>query len=406
MIFQGNKGYYKHHMPAAEIIAIGTELLLGETADTNTRFIARRLREVGIDLFHAQIIGDNAKRISNAVQEAMNRADIIITTGGLGPTVDDPTRKALADAAGVPLEFHPELWEQIQNRISRYGRTPTENQKRQAYIPKGAIIIENPVGTAPAFIIKYPIVENWTSKGIKVISALPGVPKEMETLLNNNLLPYLQREFALKEIISVKTLHVSGMGEGTLDERIGDFEVLDNPTVGLTAHSGVVDIRIAAKADSNKKAGEMIAGVESDLRRILKDDIFGSDDDTLEGVISDFLTSKGWRLACVEKGLGSALLNRFSKYGASSYLGGTTKINSHETLQKACESRLKELHAEVCLGLSITPHNQMQDLSVVVISPLGIMNKNRSYAGHPQNAVRWSVNTGLDLLRRHLMRMG
>ena len=141
-------------MPTAEIITIGTELLLGETADTNTRFIAQTLRGLGLDLFRTQTVGDNTGRIAEAVETALQRADIVITTGGLGPTVDDPTRQAIADATGTTLEFHPELWEQIVARIARYGRTPTENQKRQAFIPKGAIIIENPVGTAPAFIVE------------------------------------------------------------------------------------------------------------------------------------------------------------------------------------------------------------------------------------------------------------
>ena len=119
-------------MPSAEIIAIGTELLLGETADTNTRFIARLLRELGVDLYRAQTVGDNAGRIAESVRQALQRADIVITTGGLGPTVDDPTRQAIAEAVGAELEFHPELWEQIEERITRYGRKPTENQKRQA----------------------------------------------------------------------------------------------------------------------------------------------------------------------------------------------------------------------------------------------------------------------------------
>ena len=143
-------------MPTAEIITIGTELLLGETVDTNTRHIAQALRGLGVDLYRTQTVGDNAGRIAEAVGAALQRADIVITTGGLGPTVDDPTRQAIADAAGVTLEFHPELWEQIVARIARYGRTPTENQKRQAYIPQGGMVIENPVGTAPAFIVETP----------------------------------------------------------------------------------------------------------------------------------------------------------------------------------------------------------------------------------------------------------
>jgi len=235
-------------MPTAEIITIGTELLLGETLDTNTRFIAQTLRGLGVDLYRTQTVGDNAGRIAEAVGAALQRADIVITTGGLGPTVDDPTRQAIADAAGVKLEFHPDLWEQIVARISRYGRAPTENQKRQAYIPKGAVIIENPVGTAPAFIVESPSVD------VHVVITLPGVPREMETLLADAVVPYLQKRFNLHDIIKVRTLHVSGIGEGALDEQVGDLETLINPTVGLTAHSGIVDIRIAAKAGNATEA--------------------------------------------------------------------------------------------------------------------------------------------------------
>src|SRR5512136_2170133 len=126
-------------MPSAEIITIGTELLLGEIDDTNATHIARELRDAGIDLYRKTTVGDNARRIAQIIQEALQRTDIIITTGGLGPTVDDPTREAVALAVGVEPEFRPELWEQIQNRFQRFGRKPTENNKRQAYVPTGAI---------------------------------------------------------------------------------------------------------------------------------------------------------------------------------------------------------------------------------------------------------------------------
>ena len=138
-------------MPSCEIITIGTELLLGEITDTNSRYMARALRDLGIDLYRKTTIGDNARRIAQAIQEALLRSDIIITTGGLGPTVDDPTREAVALAVGSQVEFRPELWEQIQRRFERFGRVPTENNKRQAYIPAGGIPVENAVGTAPAF---------------------------------------------------------------------------------------------------------------------------------------------------------------------------------------------------------------------------------------------------------------
>ncbi|HJS18601.1 MAG TPA: competence/damage-inducible protein A, partial [Anaerolineales bacterium] len=172
-------------MPSAEIITIGTEILLGEIVDTNTRYIARTLRGMGVDLYRTITIGDNVDRIATAIQHSMERAEIVITTGGLGPTVDDPTREAVAKAAGVELEFREDLWEQVVAIISRYGRKPSENQKRQAYVPKGSIGIPNPVGTAPCFIVENPPLPLGKGLGVResVVISLPGVPNEMEHIL-------------------------------------------------------------------------------------------------------------------------------------------------------------------------------------------------------------------------------
>ena len=310
-------------MTTAEIITIGTELLLGETTDTNTRFIAQTLRGLGIDLYRTQTVGDNAARIAEVIREALQRAEIIITTGGLGPTVDDPTRQAIADATGTQLEFHPELWEQILARIARYGRTPTENQKRQAFIPKGAVVIENPVGTAPAFIVEIPSPQPLSQcrerGGVRVVITLPGVPREMETLLADAVIPYLQKRFNLNEVIKVRTLHVGGIGEGALDDQVGDLEALSNPTVGLTAHSGVVDIRIAAKAPTTAAADGMIAAVEQDVRLRLGDNLFGADNDTLESVTLNAVAQHGWTLATVESGLEDALMTRLNRAAHPAY---------------------------------------------------------------------------------------
>ena len=249
-------------MPSAEIITIGTEILLGEIVDTNTRYIARLLRGLGVDLYRTSTIGDNVERIAEAIRNAMTRADIVITTGGLGPTVDDPTREAVARAVGVETEFRQELWEQILEIITRYGRQPSENQKRQAYVPRGAIAIKNNVGTAPAFIVENPPLPLGEGQGVRAVISLPGVPKEMEFLLHEAVIPYLQKSYNLNQIIKVRLLHTAGAGEADVDERIGDFETLANPTVGLAAHSGIIDIRIAAKAETEAEADRMIAKVE------------------------------------------------------------------------------------------------------------------------------------------------
>ena len=141
-------------MASAELIAIGTELLLGEIQDTNTRFLTRQLRQIGVDVFRTSIVGDNPLRIADVITESLSRADIVITTGGLGPTIDDPTRVAAALAFKVEIEFHPDLWKVISHRFQSRGLSPTENNKKQAFLPQGAVAIPNPVGTAPAFYLK------------------------------------------------------------------------------------------------------------------------------------------------------------------------------------------------------------------------------------------------------------
>src|SRR5512146_3038020 len=262
-------------MPSAEIITIGTEILLGEIVDTNTRYIARTLRSMGVDLYRTITIGDNVERIADAIRQSMERAEIVITTGGLGPTVDDPTRETVAKATGVELEFREDLWQQVVAVVSRYGRKPSENQKRQAYIPKGALAIPNPVGTAPCFIVE-------TERNAVV--SLPGVPNEMEHILHESIIPYLQKRFDLNEIIKIRVLHCAGLGEGMIDEQIADLETLSNPTVGLAAHTGVGDIRIAAQATSAAAADRMIAEIEQKVLEKLGDVVFGADEDNLEDV--------------------------------------------------------------------------------------------------------------------------
>ena len=226
-------------MPSAEIIAIGTELLLGEISDTNTAFIAKALNLIGIDIYRTSIVGDNQSRITDLIKQSIKRAEIVITTGGLGPTVDDPTRKAVADVYGEKLIFHEHLWEQIQSRFRAFNRIPTANNKRQAFIPQNAIPIENPVGTAPAFYI---------SEKDKTLISLPGVPAEMNFLLNNKIILLLKKTYNLESTTISRIIHTAGIGESSIDNLIGDFEKLNNPSVGITAKPGQVDIRITAKA--------------------------------------------------------------------------------------------------------------------------------------------------------------
>jgi len=264
-------------MPSAEIIAIGTELLLGEISDTNTAFIAKALNQIGIDIYRTSIVGDNQSRITDLIKQSIKRAEIVITTGGLGPTVDDPTRKAVADVYGEKLIFHEHLWEQIQSRFKAFNRIPTANNKRQAFIPQNAIPIENPVGTAPAFYI---------FEKDKTLISLPGVPAEMDFLLNNKIIRLLKKTYNLESTTISRIIHTAGIGESRIDSLIGDLEKLDIPSVGITANPGQVDIRITVKACNQSQARNLITPIEKRILKKVGENVYGFDQDTLHSVVS------------------------------------------------------------------------------------------------------------------------
>jgi competence/damage-inducible protein CinA-like protein len=387
-------------MPSAEIITIGTEILLGEIVDTNARYIARKLRDAGIDLYRKTTVGDNTGRIVQAIQQAWERCEIVLTTGGLGPTVDDPTRQAVAQALGVEIEFRPELWEQIQARFRRFGRQPTDNNRRQAYIPQGALAVENPVGTAPAFIIE---------KDQHTIIALPGVPREMEYLLENAILPYLRQHYQLTGMIKARLLHTAGVGESQIDDLIGDLELLNNPTIGLAAHSGQVDVRVTAKADSEAEADELIRGIEVELRRRLGDWIYGADQETLEGAALKAIQTRGWSLAVIEAGSGGGLIRHLSAASQGDVGNNPPVFHGGEVVnERPDEDELAALvsayradrNVEVCLGVAIHPGAEKQDVHLVLETPEGQQRFTHPYGGPPEYVARWALHHCLDTLRR------
>ncbi|GAB4460825.1 MAG: CinA family nicotinamide mononucleotide deamidase-related protein [Anaerolineales bacterium] len=383
-------------MPSAEIITIGTEILLGEIVDTNTRYIARTLRGLGVDLYRTITIGDNLERIADAIRESLRRADIVITTGGLGPTVDDPTREAVARALGVETEFREDLWQQVVEVISRYGRKPSENQRRQAYVPQGAMGVPNPVGTAPCFIVETPLRPFSTNMGgggggdVRVVISLPGVPNEMEHILHESIIPYLQRRFDLTEIIKVRILHCAGLGEGMIDEKIGDLETLSNPTVGLAAHTGVVDVRIAAKARSEAEADAMIAEVEKQVRKRLGEYVFGADEDRLEDAALAAVAKRGWTLTAIESGLDGLLARKIPH---------TASLPDLEpaALMDALRAARADSRADAALGVAIYPNERAAEMAL--ITPHGEKTHRIAYGGPPRSLPRWSVNLALNWLR-------
>ncbi len=379
-------------MPSAEMIAIGTELLLGEIQETNTRYIARFLRDLGIDFYRSTMIGDNEERIAQAMREAMGRCQIIITTGGLGPTVDDPTRQAVARALGVELECRPELWEQILARFKRYNRQASENNRKQDYIPAGTIPMENPVGTAPCFIAETPAC---------CIISLPGVPREMEYLIENKVTAYLRQRFNLRGTIKARVLHVAGVGESTVDEWVADLEKLSNPSVGLLAHPGMVDIRITAKAESIEEADRLISEMEGEVRRRVPEGLFGADKDTIEQILMQRLQAHGWSLAVIECSLGGNLSGRLAGMGLPAEMSlSKPSPCSLDDLHREADQFRQKAKADAVLAVSLNQEPERHVLNVIIITPQGEQEHMRSFGGERALSNPWSVNTGLELLRR------
>jgi nicotinamide-nucleotide amidase len=380
------------HPPQAEVLTIGTELLLGEIVDTNTAVIARHLLGIGLNLLRTSTVGDNPERIAQAVREALARSQAVITTGGLGPTVDDPTREAVALALGVPLEYHAELWEQIKERFQRYGRIPTENNRRQAHLPRGAVVLPNPVGTAPAFYFETPT---------STLVALPGVPLEMTTLLESRVLPYLRERLHLRGIIASRLVHTSGAGESWIDERIHDLEELSNPTVGLSAHPGQVDLRITVKAGDEVSARRELDRIEADVRARLKDAVFGTDEATLAQAALDSLARHGWRLVTLECGTEGRLLSLMGG-GGTSFLSGQLLPSTFD--EAACIDELRRAHstlgAEAAMGLHLRVTPDGTSAKLHLMTPDGEVARTLNYGGPPANAPLWAANMALDLLRR------
>lgn len=301
-------------MANAEIVSIGSELLLGQIVDTNAAWLAQRLTELGVNLFYKSTVGDNPSRMKEVISGALERSDVVITGGGLGPTQDDLTREIIADATGRKLVLDPNLLEQIEHRFRRRGLIMTPNNERQAYIPEGAIPVNNPNGTAPAFIVEDP-------RG--AVFALPGVPFELKWLFDNEVAPYLRRRFDLAEIITYKVLKVAEIGESSVDDRIGHLIAKSsNPTVGVLAHPGQVDVRITAKAANTEEAMRLIAPVEEEVRKLLGQHVFAAGDETMEDAIGKLLQQRETSVAVYEDLTGGLAAERLQQASPEHFVEG------------------------------------------------------------------------------------
>lgn len=305
-------------MLSVEITTIGTELLLGHLVDTNSSHVASVLADTGVDVYLKHSVGDNARRLEALLRESLERADGVITTGGLGPTVDDLTKDAVASATGTTLELHEPSLRAIEDRFASFGRTGplSENNKRQAILPKGCVVMENPFGTAPGFIA--------VRADGKFVACMPGVPREMKPMLADKLVPWLIERGGLDEAIYTRTLHTVGIGESDVDNRIESlFRTLENPKIAVLAHDFKVDVKLMAKARNRAEADALIAPVEADLRERIGPGIYGVDAETLEGALVQRLVSNGLTIGTAESITGGAVADALVRVpGASqSFLG-------------------------------------------------------------------------------------
>jgi nicotinamide-nucleotide amidase len=366
---------------SVELLTIGTELLLGQIADTNARVIAKALCENGFDLCRITTIADDHRMIADAVRQATDRSRVLLITGGLGPTVDDPTRAAVAEAAGTELDFHPELWEKIEARFQKFGRIASDNNRAQAFLPRGAVAIPNPVGTAPGFALE---------TGAAIIIAMPGVPAEMEIMLNEQAMPLLQNKWNERGVLQIRQLHVGGLGESQIDERIGEWERSANPVVGLAAHCGLVDVRIAARGTSQADAMSTLTHAETDIRAKLAGFIFGVDGVTLAEAVLRSLPPRS-RLATLETGTAGYLAGQLESAHHPAFCGGRILPNDDHFSEEMVKER-RECHVDFLLAARVTQFVDHCDAELIIESSEGASPERRSYAMAKSTIPEWAAN--------------
>lgn len=313
----------------AEIIAVGTELLLGQLADTNTATVAKHFADAGIDVYATHAVGDNRARITAALRASLERVDGVVTTGGLGPTVDDLTKEAVCEALDLALELHEPSLVQMQSFFARTGRPMRENNRKQAMMPCGSFVLTNPRGTAPGFVA-------FRSDG-KFVASMPGVPREMKPMLTELLVPFLRERYALSDAIYTRVLHTVNLGESEIDHRIDDlFRTSENPKIAVLAHEYRCDVKLMAKAASPPVAEALTAPLLIEIEARLQGHVYGRDDDTLPGVIHALLRENGWRLATAESCTGGRIASALTEIpGASqSFLGGIVAYGNSAKIEQ------------------------------------------------------------------------
>jgi nicotinamide-nucleotide amidase len=317
-----SKSYKGRVKMIVEIVSTGTELLLGQIINTNAPFLARQLNALGFDVLYQSTVGDNKERMAAVIQTALSRADIVITSGGLGPTLGDITKEVTADILGKTLVLHEPSLARIQCFFAHRNADMPHNNTKQALLPEGAKILKNERGTAPGVVIEH---------HDKTIIHLPGPPHELEWMFQQSVAPYLKERFGTQGVIVSKTLHTYGIGESAVAEMINDYIISQtNPTIALLAKKEGIQIRITAKAVTEDQAYTLIAGLEDHIRQRIAEYIYATDSDTMEAVVGSLLTDRHLTISLAESCTGGLTTSRLTDIpGSSNYLVGSVVCYSN-----------------------------------------------------------------------------
>jgi nicotinamide-nucleotide amidase len=378
----------------AEIITSGTELLLGDVADVNTSYIAGQLAALGIDLYYCSTVGDNFERFSRVLRQAWGRSDLIIITGGLGPTQGDITREVIAAMLGEKTSVDPALKRELTAFFRGRGIEMPDNNLKQATLIPSAVALRNTSGTAPGW---------WVEKEDRIIVTLPGPPGEMQTMWQNVVLPRLQAKSGA--IILSRTLKTWGLSEARVDEMVASFLGSGNPTLALYAKPDGINLRITAKAATEAAAAAMLSRRERDIREILDKYIWGADRDTLEGIIGKLLNDKKLTIAVAETFTGGLLAHSLSGISPG-FKGGIVLAANAQTGRESALAMARKARRQFKAAIALAIDGQgaaatgvKRNAFIAVVSGGKSAAVATGYPGNPQLIVRRTINHALIYLR-------
>ncbi len=313
-----------------EILAVGTEILLGDILNSNAQYLSKELANLGLDVYYHEVVGDNKERILEALKKSFDRSDIIITTGGLGPTKDDMTKELVAEFLGMDMCLHEESLKKIKEYFKKMGRDCVKSNEKQAYFPKEAIILNNDNGTAPGTIFE---------KNNKVIIVLPGPPKEMKPMFQNGVRKYLEK--LTGDTIVSEVLRVFGIGESMAEHKLQDLiDNGKNPTIAPYAKEGEVTFRITAKAKSEEEAKKLIKPLKEEVLRRLGDAVYNTGDITLQDTVAKMLVDKNMTIGVSESCTGGLLSSKLIEYP------GVSKVFLEGAVTYSNEAKMRTLNVK------------------------------------------------------------